>query len=103
MLKYFSSILLFIYPTLLNAGSIDSATQYFYKGNYKQAGVEHYLNAYEQDQNNSEILFRIGLCHYLLGSKEKSLPFFAAAKKKDPKIFNGKIKNFPLTECLQHL
>ena len=90
MLKYFSSIFLFLSPALLSADTMDSATQYFYSENYNKA-IEHYLIAHEEDSGNSEILFHIGFCYILLGKKWESFHYWNLAKKQNPKIFKGRI------------
>ena len=94
ILKYLALILIaeFIYPVFLLADNFDLATKYFYNDENYTMALEHYLAAQKENPENSELLYRTGLCYYLLGNNDDSLRFWGLAKKQNPKIFSGKIQ-----------
>ena len=87
----YAIIWLIAYPALATAGGLESADRHFCEANYQKA-IEHYLVANREDPENSDILYRIGLCYYLLRESDKSLKFWKLAQEKDPDVLEGKIK-----------
>jgi signal peptidase I len=86
------SIIVF-FVSICPASAEDSkkmADGFFYNNQYRKA-VSYYLRILEKDNNNPEILYRIGLSYYLLRLHEKAVEYWSASKKINPGIFKGRI------------
>jgi len=86
-------VIIFSSNFLNNAFGADAkemAEGYFYNSQYQKA-IEYYLEALENQKDNSEINYKIGLCYFLLQQSEKSLPYWTKAQELNPGIFKGRI------------
>ena len=80
-----------------NASGADTkeiAEGFFYHNQYQKA-LEYYLITLENQKEDSEIYYRIGLCYFLLQQSDKSLSYWTKAQELNPGIFKGRIFRVP--------
>ena len=70
------------------------ADSLFYNNQYHKA-VSSYLKVLEDDETNPEILYRVGLCYFLLGEHEDAIQFWALSQKLNPGIFKDRAFGVP--------
>lgn len=93
-LIFLSTIVLCLNMPAIAEDSKKMADGFFYNNQYQKAAI-YYLRALEQDDNNPEILYRIGLSYFLLRQHEKAVKFWTASKEINPGVFKGRIFRMP--------
>ncbi len=74
---------------------IDLANRSFHDGQYAKA-IEYYRRSPQSIiDSSSEVKYRIGLSHFMLGDFQQAVRFWAEAKKQNPKLFEGRIFRIP--------
>jgi signal peptidase I len=74
--------------------SKNPADDFFCKKQYEKA-IEIYSKILNIDKKNPEILYRIGLCYYLLNHHETANQYWFMAKSINPEIFKNRIYRVP--------
>lgn len=55
------------------------------RGYYEQA-LEHFLEAYNYNPDNAALNYKIGVCHFQIGNKEKAIQFFNETLAKNDEV-----------------
>lgn len=79
--------------SLLHAGDLEDANEYFLTGQYSKA-ITSYERALATAENKAQIYYNLGVCHEKLGNLERALSYYRrAGNTKDAPVLAARLEN----------